>query len=104
MNELEVALCTTQKGIGWEANINWLWQFKLHYDEYSDDENGNDDEDGDNDGGDGDGRQALIGFGNSSCTMMNITMMRMAMMMRMVTMMVVMVMVPTILMIVGGKL
>ena len=51
MNELEVALCTTQKGIGWEANINWLWQFKLHYDEYSDDENGNDDEDGDNDGG-----------------------------------------------------
>ena len=50
MNELEVALCTTQKRIGWEANFNW--QFKLHYDEYSDDEysddeDGNDDEDGD---------------------------------------------------------
>ena len=59
MNELEVALCTTQKGIGWEANINWLWQFKLHYDEYNDDENGNDDEDGDNDGGDGDGAYNL---------------------------------------------
>ena len=47
MNEIEVALCTTQKRIGWEANFNWLWQFKLHYDEYSDDEDGNDDEDGD---------------------------------------------------------
>ena len=47
MNELEVALCTTQKRIGWEANFNWLWQFKLHFDEYSDAKDGNDDEDGD---------------------------------------------------------
>ena len=60
MNELEVALCTTQKRIGWEANFNWLWQFKLHYDEYSDSEDGNDDEDGDsNDVGDGDGAYNL---------------------------------------------
>ena len=59
MNELAVALCTTQKRIGQEANFNWLWQFKLHYDEYSDDENGNDDEDGDNDGGDGYGAYNL---------------------------------------------
>ena len=51
MNELEVALCTTQKRIGWEANFNWLWQFKLHFDEYSDDEDGNDDEDGDSNDG-----------------------------------------------------
>ena len=51
MNELEVALCTTQKRIGWEANFNWLWQFKLHYDEYSDDGDGNDDEDGDSNNG-----------------------------------------------------
>ena len=51
MNELEVALCTTQKRIGWEANFNWLWQFKLHYDEYSDSEDGNDDEDGDSNDG-----------------------------------------------------
>ena len=51
MNELEVALCTTQKRIGWEANFNWLWQFKLHYDEYSDDEDGNDDEHGDSNDG-----------------------------------------------------
>ena len=66
MNELAVALCTTQKRIGWEANFNWLWQFKLHYDEYSDDHDGNDDEDGDsNDSGDGDGDGAynLIDYG-----------------------------------------
>ena len=66
MNELEVALCTTQKRIGWEANFNWLWQFKLHYDEYSDDGDGNDDEDGDsNNGRDGDdnGAYNLNDFG-----------------------------------------
>ena len=64
MNELAVALCTTQKKIGQEANFNWLWQFKLHYDEYSDDKDGNDDEGGDsNDCGDGDGAYNLIDCG-----------------------------------------